>query len=295
MLAFATLTSACCVNLSAQTVKARLDHVVIAVNDLETAKRLYSGLGFSMTENGHHPNGTENSTAEFTEGYLELITPFNATLPGGRRYAEYLKQGEGAKSAGLLIDSAERAARDLRAVGLKINGPAPGTIILGDEKEPPPQWWVISFSDPVPSRPLFLIQYVSPGPPERPTNPNSASSLAALLIAVNDLQRAAANYGSIAKTGNRSIPMPEFGAVAKEMILERGSIFLLAPTDPMGPTGRRLKAGGEGILGAKITVTDLGQARRRIGKRNISKNPQSILVSSEQAAGVWLQLQEMRK
>jgi hypothetical protein len=89
--------------------------------------------------------------------------------------------------------------------------------------------------------------------------------------------------------------MPEFGATAKEIVLEHGSIFLLDATDPAGPTARRLKARGEGILAVRITVTDLNQARKQIGEKNISTNQQSILVSAENAAGVWLQFQATRQ
>jgi catechol 2,3-dioxygenase-like lactoylglutathione lyase family enzyme len=83
-----------CADALAQPVKAKLDHVVIAVQDLGAAKDLYSHLGFAMGRNGRHPTGTENSTAHFNGGgYLELLTPYDTTLAGGRSYAEYLKQG----------------------------------------------------------------------------------------------------------------------------------------------------------------------------------------------------------
>ena len=178
---------------------------------------------------------------------------------------------------------------------MKIEGPTAGTIVLRRDKPAAPQWWIISFRDPVASRPIFLIQYASPGVPDSPVNPNSASSLTGLLIAVKDLHSSAASYESVARASTREILMPEFGAIAKEIVLERGSIFLLAATDPAGPTARRLKAGGEGILGATITVTDLARAGKWLGKRNISNNPQSILVSPEHAAGIWLQFQEQQK
>ena len=54
-----------CANAFAQSVSTKLDHVVIAVHDLEAAKRLYSGLGFSMSPGGRNPAGTENSAAHF--------------------------------------------------------------------------------------------------------------------------------------------------------------------------------------------------------------------------------------
>jgi catechol 2,3-dioxygenase-like lactoylglutathione lyase family enzyme len=258
-----------CANAFAQSVSTKLDHVVIAVHDLEAAKRLYSGLGFSMLEGGRHPTGTENSAAPFNGSYVELITPYNASLPDGKQVAEHLKKGDGAIAAGLQIASAEKTARDLRAAGMNINGPTPGTIVRPGQKEPPPTgWWLITFGgsqfvDPnFPSRPVFLIQYAmrpvatepaAPRPPPRPANPNSASSLSALLIAVNDPQKSIAWYENIGKASDREIALPEFGAAAKEIVLERCSILLLRATD--------------------------------------SKDQQSVLVSPENAAGVWLEFQ----
>jgi hypothetical protein len=171
----------------------------------------------------------------------------------------------------------------------------------GEKEPPPPYWWLVTFGGPVfvdqlASRPLFLIQYAprSARPLTPPANPNSASSLSALLVAVNDLQGSAAGYGNIGKAGDQEIPLPEFGAVGKEIVLERGSILLLHATDPSGPTARRLKERGEGILAVRLAATDLDQARKQIGERNVSKDKQSVLVSPENAAGVWLELQAVR-
>ena len=288
-----------CANAFAQPVKAKLDHVMIDVHDLAAAKDLYAHLGFSLNSGGRHPTGTENSSTRFNGGgYLELIAPYDPTLPLGRRVAEFLKQGDGAEEAGLEIVSAEQAARDLTAAGLKVKGPEPGTIMFAGTKEPaPPLWWTISFADKVASRPLFLIQNV--GSLNRSSitagwiggsrHPNSASNFSALLIAVSDSEKAALWYGNIGMVADHEIPLPEFGAAAREIALERGSIFLLRPTDPRGPTARRLKDRGEGILALRLAVEDLDQARQQIGGRNVSKNRESVLVSPENAAGVWLQ------
>lgn len=299
---FAALLSG---NVFAQSISAKLDHVVIAVRNLEAAKRLYSQLGFVLSENGRHPTGTENSAIFLRDGYLELIAPYDTSLSGGplgggHGYAEYLKQGEGARAAGLEIASAGQTARDLRAAGLKIKGPNAGTISRPGEKQPPPpRWWTISFVDQLPARPFFLIQYATaPAPtnaaaaePPSPANPNSASSLSSLLVVVDDLESAAAAYRNIGKNSDREIPLPEFGAAGKEIILERGSIFLLRAIDPSGAAARRLRARGEGILAVRLGVTDLEQARRSIAGRNVSKDKRSVLVSPENAAGVWLEFQ----
>jgi catechol 2,3-dioxygenase-like lactoylglutathione lyase family enzyme len=241
-----------CANAFAQPVGAKLDHVVIAVHDLEAAKKLYSGLGFSIpSDNGRHPGyGTDDSEPSFNDGYLELLTPYDTSLPVGRELAEHLKKGDGAIAAGLQIASAERTARDLRAAGMKINGPTPGTITrLGDKEPPRPGWWLITFGraqivDPLmASRPVFLIEYATrpaatgPVAPEsdKPTNPNSASSLSAVLIAVNDVQKAVVEWGKIGNANDKEIRLPEFGLSGKRSSLKGAKYCSCAQLIPPVP------------------------------------------------------------
>lgn len=60
---------------------ASVDHAVITVADLETARRVWAGLGFQLSPRGEHASlGTANHTAMFQDGtYLELLT---VTAPG---------------------------------------------------------------------------------------------------------------------------------------------------------------------------------------------------------------------
>jgi catechol 2,3-dioxygenase-like lactoylglutathione lyase family enzyme len=285
------------VNALAQTAGAKLDHVMIAVRDLDAAKLVYSGLGFSVLDGGRHPGGTQNDVVAFNGGgYLELITPYDASLPDGKSMTERLKKGEGALEAGLEVASAEQTARDLSAAGLKIKGPTPGTIKLPNDKDPPPtRWWNLEFTEALPWRPVFLIQYGPGGkPPVISPGPNSATSMSALLVAVNDPEKAVASYGNIGKARDGEISLPEFGAMAKEIVLYRGSILLLRATNPEGLTARRLKERGEGIIGLRIAISDLEQARKQLGNKNVSRIQQSALVSPENASGVWLEFQVAR-
>jgi len=62
-----------------------LDHVVVLVRDLSTARENFQRLGFTVSERGvHSPElGTANHTIMFQDNYLELLgiveeTPFNA-------------------------------------------------------------------------------------------------------------------------------------------------------------------------------------------------------------------------
>jgi catechol 2,3-dioxygenase-like lactoylglutathione lyase family enzyme len=51
-----------------------IDHLVLAVRDLDRAARLYEGLGFQVGSRNRHPWGTENRLVQFDGSFLELIT-----------------------------------------------------------------------------------------------------------------------------------------------------------------------------------------------------------------------------
>src|SRR5919112_4306852 len=54
----------------------RVDHVIYAVDDLETAgRRFYEELGLGSVEGGRHPGwGTANRIVPLGDAYLELVT-----------------------------------------------------------------------------------------------------------------------------------------------------------------------------------------------------------------------------
>jgi catechol 2,3-dioxygenase-like lactoylglutathione lyase family enzyme len=51
-----------------------LDHLVVAVRDLDTAGRFYERLGFQVGARNRHPWGTENRLVQFPGTFIELIT-----------------------------------------------------------------------------------------------------------------------------------------------------------------------------------------------------------------------------
>ncbi|MBN9147100.1 MAG: VOC family protein [Nitrobacter sp.] len=51
----------------------RIDHVVVAVHDLDAAGAFYQRLGFQVGGRNHHPWGTENRLIQFNNAFIELI------------------------------------------------------------------------------------------------------------------------------------------------------------------------------------------------------------------------------
>ena len=60
--------------------KRRIDHLVLAVHDLDRAAAGYEQLGFSVGARNRHPWGTENRVIQFRSSFLELITVADAGL-----------------------------------------------------------------------------------------------------------------------------------------------------------------------------------------------------------------------
>ena len=105
-----------------------IDHLVLAVRDLDAARATFQRLGFTLTPVARHPFGTMNSLAQFGGSFLELLTvaePGAIPAGDGTHFSfgafnrDYLEGGEGLsmlvlKSADAAADRADFAAHDLR-------------------------------------------------------------------------------------------------------------------------------------------------------------------------------------
>src|SRR5436305_12552463 len=106
----------------------RLDHVVIAVRDLDAAIARYDALGFAVTAGGRHVGrGTHNAIVRFGLDYLELISVYaaaEATHPAPATLVRYLQEREGGL-AGFALATADidALAVRLRETGLAAEGP----------------------------------------------------------------------------------------------------------------------------------------------------------------------------
>ncbi|MBT6094853.1 MAG: VOC family protein [Rhodospirillaceae bacterium] len=53
--------------------KRGIDHLVLAVRNLDAAAAFYEGLGFTLTPKAQHPFGTGNRLVQLQGGFLELV------------------------------------------------------------------------------------------------------------------------------------------------------------------------------------------------------------------------------
>ena len=100
-----------------------IDHLVIAVSDLEAATADYRDLGFTVVPGGRHPGvGTYNALIAFADtSYIELIG-FYEPRPDHRWWAP-LQRGGGFVDFCLQTDDLAGDARALRLAGVDIGDP----------------------------------------------------------------------------------------------------------------------------------------------------------------------------
>ncbi len=101
-----------------------VDHVVVAVRDLDAAAKTWSRLGFTLSPRGLHsaPMGTANYTIMFGEDYLELIGVV-ANTDQNKATQAFLLEREGIERTAFTARDAAAGAAELRARGLDAIGP----------------------------------------------------------------------------------------------------------------------------------------------------------------------------
>jgi catechol 2,3-dioxygenase-like lactoylglutathione lyase family enzyme len=111
----------------------RLDHIVIAVVDLDQAIADYRRLGFTVYPGGtHHGGASHNALVVFADGsYFELIAYLKPS-PDVRWWKLLSSSGEGFVDFALNPENTVRDAAATRERGLEIDGPVDGGRLRTD-------------------------------------------------------------------------------------------------------------------------------------------------------------------
>ena len=108
----------------------RIDHIGIAVTDLDAAVQLYGG-GFDMAEQHRETveeQGVEALLLEVGEGHIELIKPLSEDSGVAKFIA---KNGEGMHHVAYQVDDIDVALEKVREAGLRLIDEKPRTGIRG--------------------------------------------------------------------------------------------------------------------------------------------------------------------
>ena len=108
-----------------------VDHVVIAVKDLEAAIGRYESVyGHGPSDRSEAPAaGMAMAFFRFDSSYIELVTATSEQGPIAKRLAD---MGEGVHLVAMRVDDLEKTLEDLRAKGIRLVGdPGPGNPVKG--------------------------------------------------------------------------------------------------------------------------------------------------------------------
>ncbi len=179
-----------------------LDHVVIAVSDLERARDSYTKiLGRRASWNGEHAAlGTRNALFRLANTYLELLTPVGEGLVADQLREHIDRLGEGLFALAFATDDAKKCAKSLRERGIEASNPAPGKgrdLVSCAER----LWRSVTLSR-ADTRGvwLFAIEHLSPAetlPPAEPiaTALSAAVGLDHVVVRSNDAEATRSLYG----------------------------------------------------------------------------------------------------
>lgn len=268
-----------------------IDHVVIAVRDLERARDTYARLGFTLTPRGHHTIGSQNHCIMFTNDYIELLA-VPRPHPALQYYCDFLAKGEGLAALALASVDANAAHAELEAAGVPADPPLDFSrpVALADGTHEA-SFRIVQL--PVARTPgcrTFLCQHFTRElvwRREYQSHLIGATQIAALAVVAEDPVAAANAYAGMLDAGSQKIP--------EGQLVETGGAPLALTS--RWKIGHRLDGVGLPLRARPlvaalfIRVADRGRAAevlRRSGVAPVALKDGSYAVSAAQAHGVAL-------
>jgi hypothetical protein len=252
-----------------------IDHLVIALQDLDAGARLYERLGFQVGALNRHPWGTQNRIVQFDGAFLELISlaPGGAPpdhAPGAFSFGgfvrDYLARREGL--AMLVLDSADAGAdaQAFAAAGIGAFAPFRFERIArrpdGTEK---PVAFALAFaaSDALPAAGFFVCQQLHPEnfwDPAFQNHPNGARGVGAVALAADEPARHAEFLSAFA---GAEATRPTAGGDLS-FALARGRLDVVTPDDAATLYVSVETADAPCLAAFTIDVDDVERTARRL-------------------------------
>ena len=241
-----------------------IDHIVIAVGDLERTIADYQELGFTVFPGGEHPGGRSyNALVVFEDGsYFELIA-FKLERPGWRWWDLLQSQGQGLVDYALLPTEVEHDYDAVRARGLPLDGPIDGGRTRLDGQQ------VVWKNARAQTTDLpFLCGDVTPRALRVPggkvrQHANGVVGVAGITVAVADLGASVARYEALldAPPVLRAV-LPGLGADIAVFQLGTARVMLASPSSAAGesPLREHLATRGEGPYAVALFTSSQNRA-----------------------------------
>ena len=220
-----------------------IDHIVIAVRELDSAMESYRRLGFSVVEGGAHPYGSHNALIGFEDGsYIELLG-FYEESPAHPWWDLLHERGGG------LIDFC-LATDDIRAdlVAFRAQGVVAGDLTEGGRRRPDGyevKWINNKVGGEFQGLMPFIIEDLTPRAQRLPgetTQANGVTGIHCLSLAAEDAGRYAAIMGAVLGQDGQASIDEDLGASGIRFEVGSHILEYLSPRDPSSPLRAHLAA-----------------------------------------------------
>jgi catechol 2,3-dioxygenase-like lactoylglutathione lyase family enzyme len=187
-----------------------IDHLLIAVRDLDRAAAAYRRLGFTLSPRAVHSAhmGTANHTIMLERDYFELLTVL-APTPANAKWRQALAEREGLAGLAAATPSAAAAAAAWRSGGLAASDSLPFSraVERADGERMEARFEVVTLPEQtVPAMALFACAQLTRDAvwlPELMIHPNTARAIRKLTIAAPDPLLAAEAWSNVLPDSSR--------------------------------------------------------------------------------------------
>ncbi|GCF10254.1 VOC family protein [Dictyobacter arantiisoli] len=273
----------------------RLDHVMIAVRDLDTAIDHYQRLGFRVISGGNHTTlGTQNAFIHFGFTYIELISTFDPArtiqaLPHVDVMLNALDQRDGAM-IGYALASTDLAKdmEHLSRTGLVVNQPysvqrmrADGTALNVQVFMPGGQPWRRAWPF------LYEWEWSNDEINRAQTHDNGITGIVKVSVGVKDFEQVITIYQqNLGLKLQKQDIVAHLDAKRATFCINDAFIDLLTPRGT-GQLKKDLREIGEGVFEIFLTSNNLNHTRIYLEKQGIhfaqdSSDPHALVIEPQE-------------
>jgi len=277
-----------------------IDHLVIAVDDLEAARANWQALGFTVTPVARHPFGTANAVIQMDGMYIELLAvgdPASIAEAGAGEFSfaafnrDFLKRHQGISMLALASRDADQDRDDFEAAGLPVFAPFSfERMARGPDGVDSELGFSLTFTAERRLRQVgfFTCRHHHPENfwhPEFQRHQNGARRIASAVLATRDPADFHEFLGKL--TGQHDMTSTSLGLIFD---LGRSAIEVTTPVGYQAWFGEPCEPDPRRFLACRIAVTDLDETREVLehGGITYSERLGTVVVPSSAANGVTL-------
>jgi hypothetical protein len=236
-----------------------IDHIVIAVHDLEQASKDFTSAGFTVTPGGSHPTGTHNALIPFADGsYLEIIAIEHPELAKDHPWFARMGDKQGFVDFAVGSDALDDDLERLAALGITTVGRKDGARLRPDGQQL--QWKSATLQTDPPVALPFLIQDVTDRALRVPAgaeteHENGVKGTTGVTLVTSDIDAAMHPYGQMFGAPVAALDHGYEGVQqAWRTFVHEYWIDLIQPLDTGSPLAEYHKSYGDSIYQIYLSV-----------------------------------------